>query len=111
MNDTFQTITSQAGYLSNSSVGTTASRVIVHPSVIAAHGADTTARMIEEARKGVLEMLSICGEINRLDREMDDIVMGSIGHGPPNNTPSTDAKRTGTNQLFRQERIEKGQKK
>jgi hypothetical protein len=111
MNDTFQTITSQGGYLSNSSVGTTASRVIVHPSVIEAHGTDTTARMIEEARKGVLEMLSLCGEINRLDREMDDIVMESIGYGPPNNTLSTDAKKTDIGQLYRQKRIEKRQKK
>lgn len=75
MDDTFQTITCR-GYVSNSSVGTTASRVIIHPSVLAAHGDATTARMIEEARKGVLEMCSFCGEINKLDQEMDEIVLG-----------------------------------
>jgi len=76
MDDVFQTTTCQGGYLSNSSVGTTTSRVVVHPSVIQVHGTATTARMIEEARKGVLEMFSLCGEINKLDREMDEIVLG-----------------------------------
>ena len=91
MADVFQTTTCQGGYLSNSSVGTTASKVIIHPSVIDAHGAATAARMIEDARKGVLETFSLCGEINKLDREMYEIVLGSFGYGPPNNALSTDA--------------------
>lgn len=94
MKDTFQTITcGQGGYVSNSSVGTTASRIIIHPSVIEAHGSATAARMIEDARKGVLEMFSLCGEINRLDREMCESFLGSIGYGPPNNALKTDAQR------------------
>ncbi|MBI4391420.1 MAG: hypothetical protein HY575_05995 [candidate division NC10 bacterium] len=87
MDDTFQKITCcQKGYVSNSSVGTIASRVIIHPSVIEAHGSATAARMIENARKGVLEMFSLCGEINKLDREMYEIVFGKFGYEPLNQT-------------------------
>lgn len=86
MDDVFQTTTCQGGYLSNSSVGTTASKVIIHPSVIEAHGAATAARMIEDARKGVLQTFSLCGEINKLDREMYEIAFGSSGYEPPNRT-------------------------
>jgi len=95
MDDTFQTITChKGGYVSNSSVGTTASRVIIHPSVIEAHGAATAARMIEGARKEVLEMFSLCGEINKLDREMDEIALASFGYEPPNNAMNTHAQGT-----------------
>lgn len=92
MKDTFQTITClQGGYVSNSSVGTTASRVIVHPSVIEAHGAATAVRMIEDARKNALEVFSLCNERNQLDREMHEIAFGSSGYRPPNNALNTDA--------------------
>lgn len=77
MNDVFQTTTRQGGYLSNCSVGTTASKVVIHPSVIDAHGAATAARMIEEAREGVLETFSLCREINRIDLEMCEIWFGN----------------------------------
>ena len=73
----FQAITCQRGYVSNNSVGTTAPKVITHPSVIETHGADTAARMIRDARKGVLEVFSLCGEMNKLDREMVDMAFGS----------------------------------
>lgn len=69
--------TCQGGYLANSSIGTRASRVIIHPSVIEAYDATTVARMIEEARRGVLESFSPCREANRIDREMDEIWFGS----------------------------------
>lgn len=94
LDDVFQTITCQGGYLSNSSVGTTASKVIIHPSVIEAHGAATAVQMIEEARKGVLKMFSLCGEVNKLDREMYEIVFGSSGYELPNNALNTDAQGT-----------------
>lgn len=90
MDNTFQTITCQRGYISNSSVGTAASRVIIHPSVLESHGADTTARMIEDARKKALEVFTLCGERNKLEREMVEIAdmveaaFGSSGFKPPN---------------------------
>jgi len=84
MDDVFQTITCQGGYLSNSSVGTTASKVIIHPSVIGAHGAATAARMIEEAREGVLETVSLCREMNKLDQQMYEIWFGSAASEQPN---------------------------
>ena len=77
IDDILQTITCGTGGLfSNSSVGITASRVIIHPSVMKAHGAATAAQMIENARKQVLERFSLCGEISKLDREMDEIALG-----------------------------------
>lgn len=95
MDATFQTITcGQGGYVSSSSVGTTASRVIIHPSVIDSHGAATAARMIEDARENVLQMFSLCGEVKKLDREMDEIVLESVGYKPPNNALNADAQRT-----------------
>ncbi len=95
MDDTFQTITCHQGeFVSNSSVGTTASRVIIHPSVIEAHGTATAARMIENARKEVLTLFSLCGEINTLDREIDEIVLKSFGYGPPDKGLNVDAERT-----------------
>ena len=95
MDDTFQTITcGQGGYVSSSSVGTTASRVIIHPSVVEAHGAATAARMIEDARENVLQMFSSCGEVKKLDREMDEIILESVGYKPPNNALNTDVRRT-----------------
>jgi hypothetical protein len=72
MGDPFQQRTCQGGYLSNSSVGTAASKVVIHPSIIDAHGPETAARMIEEARKGILELFSNCREINKIDREMEE---------------------------------------
>jgi hypothetical protein len=59
-----------------------------------AHGAAKAARMIENARKEVLTLFSLCGEINKLDQEMDEIVLGSLGYEPPNNVLNTDAQRT-----------------
>lgn len=68
MDDTFQTITrAQRGFVSGCSVGTTASRIIIHPSVIEAHGVAAASRMIEGARRNVLEMFSLCAERNRLN--------------------------------------------
>lgn len=83
MNDIFQKTTCQGGYLSNSSVGTTASKVIIHPSAIEAYGVATTARMIEDARNGALEMFSYCGEINKIDREMNEIFLGVLDGSRP----------------------------
>lgn len=84
MHDVFQPLTNgQGGYVSNSSVGTTASRVIIHPAVIEAHGAATAARMIEDARSGVLTIFSLCGKINKLDQEMDEIVLGVLDGSLP----------------------------
>jgi hypothetical protein len=50
--------------------------------------------MIENARKEVLTLFSLCGEINKLDREMDEIVLGSLGYKPPKNVLNTDAQKT-----------------
>ena len=84
IDDVFQTITGE--YLANSSVGTTASTVTIHPSVIDRHGAVTTARMIEEARGLTVEMFSLCSEINKIDREMYEIWFGSSAYEQPNRT-------------------------
>ena len=68
-----QTITcGTGGFLSNNSVGIRAPKVVIHPSVMQAHGPAATARMIEEARKIVREMFRLCGEMNRLDREITE---------------------------------------
>lgn len=80
MDDVFQRVTCQGGYLSNSSVGTRASRVIIHPTLMEAYDATRVAGMMEEARRGVLESFRLCREVerevNRIDREMDDIWFG-----------------------------------
>lgn len=62
--------TYQGGYLAMSSVGSTASRVVIHPSVIEACDAPTVARMIEDARKEVREGFSLRRKSNELVREM-----------------------------------------
>lgn len=93
MDDTFQTITChQGGFVSNSSVGTTASRVIIHPSVIETHGAATAERMVENARNEVLTLFSLCGEVNTLDREMDEFVLEILGYRSGSNALNTDAQ-------------------
>ena len=75
--DILQTITCGTGGLfTNCSVGITPSRVIIHPSVMQAYGAATSAQMIEEARKVVRERFSLCAEINELDRRMGAIALG-----------------------------------
>lgn len=84
LDDVFQTIT--GGYLGNSSVGTTASKVAIHPSVIDAHGAVTTAQIIEEARELTVENFSLCSKINKIDREMYGIWFGSSAYKQPNRT-------------------------
>ena len=50
--------------------------------------------MVEDARKVVREMFSLCGEINKLDREMDEIVFGSSECRSPNKALNTDAQKT-----------------
>jgi len=93
--DILQTITcGNGGFFSNNSVGITAPRAIIHPSVIETHGARTAAHMVEDARKVVREMFSLCGEINKLDREMDEIVFGSSECRSPNKALNTDAQKT-----------------
>jgi hypothetical protein len=77
MDEVFQTITCQGGYLTISSVGTKASKVVIHPSVIEAYGAATVAGMVEDFRNGALKTFSLCGQINKLDREMYEIWFGS----------------------------------
>jgi len=80
MDDTFHTITChQGGFVSNSSVGTTASRVVIHPSVIEAHGAATAAQKVEHARSEVLTLISLCGAANAFDREMGEIALEIFG--------------------------------
>ena len=75
--DIFQTITCGTGGLfSNSSVGIMPSRVIIHPSVMQAHGVARAGQITEEARKEVRELFSLCGEINELDRKMSAIALG-----------------------------------
>lgn len=72
--DILQTITcGTGGFLSNSSVGIKAPRVVIHPSVIQAHGAATAAHMMEDARKVVRGMFLLCFERNRLDRELTEV--------------------------------------
>jgi hypothetical protein len=83
MDDVFQRTACQGGYLSYGSVGTTASKVIIHPSVIEAYGVATTARMIEGARNRALEMFSYCGKINKIDREMNEIFLGMLDGSHP----------------------------
>jgi len=74
MDDVLQTITCQGGYLTNSSVGTTASKVIIHPSVMEWYGPNRAAQMIEHARNGVILSFALCREVNRLDREIYEIL-------------------------------------
>ncbi len=74
MDEVFQTITCQGGYLTNSSVGTTALKVIVHPSVMEWYGPDRVAQMLEHARNGVRLSFSLCHEIKRLDLEIYEIL-------------------------------------
>ncbi len=75
--DILQTITlGTGGLFSNSSVGITPSRVIIHPSVMQVHGAAQLTQMIEVARKEVRELFSLCAEINEHDRKMRAIALG-----------------------------------
>jgi len=83
MDDVFQTITCQGGYLTSSSVGTTASRVIIHPSVIEAFDGTTVAGKIEEFRNGARKMFALCSEIKKIDQEMDEISEELLGTSRP----------------------------
>lgn len=63
------------GYVSSCSVGVLAQRLAIHPSVINTHGIETVAGMIEGARKTALELSSLCGNINNLDREINEMLL------------------------------------
>lgn len=74
VDEILQTITcGTGGFLSNSSVGIRAPRVVIHPSVLQAHGTTRAAQFIEEARKVVRGLFSLCGKINRLDQEITEV--------------------------------------
>lgn len=73
IDDILETITcGTAGFLSNSSVGIKAPRVVIHPSVMQAYGAAAAAQMMEDARKVVRKMFRLCGKWNTLDREITE---------------------------------------
>jgi hypothetical protein len=74
IDDMVQTITlGTGGLFTNCSVGLKSPRVVIPPSVMKAHGAPTAAQMMEDARKLVREQFLLCGEMNRLDREIAKI--------------------------------------